>query len=122
MLEVKQSMKFGMALVTYSNFGHKRPLKTKSANRLLTLIFTSEQTEVKESNQGGMWSAGGVLTHLDRNYCYKLATIQIPQDAGLAAVPYTGKNPSLIEERTNTAPHSTSSKYKNIVKTKRYSD
>ena len=67
------------------------------------LAFTFPQTYVNEQlGSLGMTCdqhlvSTAVIDFLERNYRYKSIANQIPHDAGLATVPYTGRKYSILE-------------------------
>jgi hypothetical protein len=79
-------------------------LRVKVYQPTASIMFTYLQTEVNGHPAslgvtcGQHVESPAVVCFLDHNYYYKLVAAQIPHDAELTPIPYTGQNSSCILE------------------------
>ena len=93
------------------------PLRTIVCQPTADLTFTCSKTEIKNYPAGLGVNCGqhvdslAIVGFLDRDYRYRSVSTQIPHDAGLAPITYTGWKFVPIRNWTTAPSHSTIGKH-----------
>ena len=107
---------YNLNISSYLYSGHNNSLRPRVYQLAAGIMSTCPQTEVNDHPASSGVAVVSTLNHpavvdfVERNYRYKSVTTQIPHDAGLVPIPFTGRRFLPCGNQTAAASCSTNSK------------